>query len=243
MVNNIIAILDRVFDIITKNKEKNIITGEKIDQFSENFDSQIYKISKYNPNGISFTSLENEYSKKRYKKNRKKRILTNTNEVFKLEKKIINSIIGEDSDEIKFRAKYNKNDNIDIKTNSTRKLFSKSSFNFSIEAKAKKEKKREKEENMDYDRFNNTIFYEIKLRIPQGVEAKNFLENTVCAQYVDKDTKNDPESCDSWYDEEKLEVTCSCTKQGLIVNIEDKNIAKASKMMQFPLSKAFLCKK
>ena len=175
---------------------------------------------------------------KKYRKNRVIRILSGDNdcygnEVFTLDKNITSSILNKKTEGLEFVAKYNKNDNLLIETNPTRKIFSKSSFNFSInsinETNIKKENKDKDEELY----LKNIETYEIRLKIPDKRKVAHYLENTVCAQYSNGN-KADPKACVSWYDEKNFEVVCVCNKPGLIVNIEDKALANMSKMVQFP---------
>mgnify|MGYP000253181257 CR=1 FL=1 len=185
---------------------------------------------------------------KKYRKNRLIRVLSTDNEcgdeeVFTLDQNKTISLMNNKTEGVEFVAKYNKNDNINIKTDSARHLFSKSSFNFSINTinntNTDTKEDEEKDEKLNY---SNVETYEIRLRIPDKRKVADYLSETVCSQYSNGN-KADPSGCITWYDEEKLEVVCVCNKPGLIVNIEDKTVANASKMVQFPQTADHFCKK
>ena len=252
-IKQITEILNKVLNIIIKKQENNIITGEKLIQFNDEFDNQINKISSYNTQEISFKTLEDT---RRYKKNRMIRILSNNDnigyEIFNVNKNKTNSIINKESNSegLAFVAKYNKNNNLLIETNANRKIFSKSSFDFSFnpiyENQENEKRLLSNSKIEDSSNNNNLITYEIRLRIPEDEDALSMLENTVCARYTESGAnKNDtdPTSCFSWYDKFKLEVVCMCNSPGLIINLFDKGLSKASKILQFPFLIDSLSKK
>ena len=77
-IKQITETLNTVLNIIVKKQENNIITGEKLIQFNDEFDIQINKISSYNTQEISFKTFEDT---RRYKKNRMIRILSNNDNI------------------------------------------------------------------------------------------------------------------------------------------------------------------
>ena len=178
---------------------------------------------------------------KKYKKNRIIRVLSNdedcnNEEVFTFDKNKINSLMNNNSEGIEFVAKYNKDNNINVKTDSTRQLFSESSFDFSIKTIDNFNKK---DRNIQ-EKENNVQVYETRLKIPENKTAADFLSETSCSLYSTKN-RLDPSTCITWYDDIKLEVVCLCEGQGLIVNIHDKLFAALSKMKQFPQTSEHLC--
>jgi hypothetical protein len=183
---------------------------------------------------------------KKYKKNRYIRILSNEDEdcdeeVFTFDKNKTFSLMDNNSEGLEFIAKYNKNNNIDVKTDSTRKLFSESSFEFSIKTIDNSNGKKRNIQNKENDSSDIQI-YEIRLRIPDKKSAADFLSETTCSLYP-AGNRIDTSSCVTWYEEIKFEAVCLCEGQGLVVNIQDKNIAAASKIKQFPQIDQNFCNK
>ncbi len=74
------------------------------------------------------------------------------------------------------------------------------------------------------------IRYEIRLILPPSSKASDIHETT-CVQYNNKKPNT---SCESWYDSIFNEVICSCTQQGLTVNVLEKALSNMSKLIQFP---------
>ena len=84
------------------------------------------------------------------------------------------------------------------------------------------------------------IYFEIRLKVPNIGNNTDIVTDTTCVQY-DKNKIPDV-SCFSWYDSLANEVVCQCNKQGLTVNIMDKGLSNASKLVQFPSISIEICK-
>jgi hypothetical protein len=181
---------------------------------------------------------------KKYKKNRFIRVLSNDDncneeEVFTFDKNKTNSLMNNNTEGLEFIAKYNKNKNINIKTDSTTNIFSESSFDFSIKTIDNSNEKKRNIQDKENDSSNIQI-YEIRLKIPENKTAADFLSETSCSLYS-SGNRIKPLSCVTWYDDKKFEVVCLCEGQGLTVNIQDQSVAALSKMIQFPQTAEHLC--
>jgi len=78
---------------------------------------------------------------------------------------------------------------------------------------------------------NFELKFDIRLKLPP-IENKEILYNSTCVQYGSDKFPNT--SCETWFDIKTREVICSCSSQGLIVNILDKTLSNFSVLKQFP---------
>ena len=205
---------------------------------NNNYNNQFNKISSNNINSISIDNTQT-------KMNRRKRIRIlseNINEtcdeskVFCLNNKQITDIIQNNTgSSLGFKSQLNKNKNIPILTNSSRQIFSINSLDFEISMGDSKQNFR----RLDLEEFN--LNFEVRLKIPPNKNNNtDIIGETSCIQY---DNGVDPKiSCETWYDYTVYEVVCQCQRQGLIINIFDNVLSKASKLKQFPYFNIGMCK-
>ena len=230
---------------------KNIIPGQEIIFVNKNFNSQVNKVSLYNPNSIIVDYLDQENFGKINKNfiinkndnfNNDNNTNFNDNNLFPImeisRENVTNLIQGENSLNIGFKSFLYKNKNVPIKTNSKRQIFSTNALNFSMTI--------EKNKNLEqviiekYQKQGKKIIFEMRFDIPHGKDLDETIKNTSCIQF--DSSKNPTFSCESWYDNQKSQVVCLCEKFELTVNLMDEILADSNKLMQFPLIKNDTCK-
>jgi len=234
--------------IIKKINEKifnNSIVGQTIEVENNNFNSQFSKISKKNTKDLFVLNEESfDYKLKKYKKTkiRKLQIDNNSNNcdewmTFCLPSNSIKEILEkEDSEKIGFNSQLNKNKNIAIKTNNTRKIFSQNSLDFELQVDDPISKRFRKLESN-----NLFINYNIRLKLPDIKRNSSVVGDSLCVQYNKNDQDNPNISCETWYDYLTNEVVCECQKQGLTINLIDKTMSQLGILKQFKISTIDFC--
>jgi len=142
----------------------------------------------------------------------------------------------ENSENLGFNSQLNKNKNIAIKTNNTRKIFSENSLDFELKVNQSPYKRFR---NLDLKNLN--INFNIRLKMPDLQNHKDNIGNSLCVQYEKKDQQTPIVSCETWYDYSTNEVLCECQKQGLTINLMDSSISKISVLKQFSLLTIDFC--
>jgi len=241
-----IIIKQQIFiEIINGRIFNNTIEGQTIEIINNNFDSQINKISNTNTKDLFISSKDSvDYKFKKYKKTiiRKMQINNNTDDcedsmTFCLPSGIIKEILkNENSEKLGFNSLLNKNKNIQIKTNGTRKIFSKDSLDFELKIDEPKSKKFRK-----LDLKNLNVNYNIRLKIPDLQDQKSDIGDSLCVQYEKNNLESPTISCATWYDYLTNEVVCECQKQGLTINLMDSTISHLGILKQFTLLKIDFC--
>ena len=242
--------LQDILDILAQKLFNNIIPGQGVLVNNNNFDTQLNKVSINNPTNINIESDENNKKRKiniNNNRNRNRiRRLTGKNECQEGSVLCINSNLleglmkNETSSNIGFQSQLNKNKNLPVETNLTRKVFSENSLGFHLSIGNEKNLRRL--ESLD------SVYYEIRLKIPSESKTNTKVTDTACVQYANKNEGNNTNSkepsvsCESWYDDPLNEVVCYCKNQGLTVNMEDSFLSNVNKLSQFPLTKITLRK-
>lgn len=126
---------------------------------------------------------------------------------------------------IGFKSKVFKNKNVPIEFNSTQSVFSENSLDFGIGVADGHDKTlRFLSESSNY---MNNYNYEIRLKIPPNKNS-SVIDDTTCTEGANAKINY----CNSWYDSETNEVICVCNSQALISNVQNKNFANLSKLLQ-----------
>jgi hypothetical protein len=240
--------LQNILDVLGEKLFNNIIPGQGVLVNNKNFDTQLNKISKNNPTNICIES-EEQYKKRKInsKRNRirrlngKKECLEGS--VFGMKSDLLEGLMkNQTSTNIGFQSQLNKNKNLPIETNSTREVFSENSLGFELKIGNGNNLRELQLTSIE------TIYYEIRLKIPISSETYTEISDTVCVQYTKNDKKEKKYgkeplvSCDSWYDQVNYEVVCYCNHQGLTVNLKDPTLSAINISSQFPINKKNLCK-
>jgi len=179
---------------ITEHIFNNTIEGQNLEIVNINFDSQINKISNKNTKDLFILNDMSDQSKfKKYHKTKIRNLQLNNNSnncedsmTFCLPSNTIKDILeNQQSEKLGFNSQLNKNKNIAIKTNNTRKIFSETSLNFDI-----------KVDDSKFKRFRNlelkdlTINFNIRLKIPDLKSNISDIGDSLCVQYEKKIRKN-----------------------------------------------------
>jgi len=218
----------------------NIIEGQIIQFININFDSQVNKISNLNTKNIFVTNDESYNYKFRQTKKTTIRRLQNYNNVnqcdesmaFCLPSNILKEILyKQKSEKLGFNSQLNKNKNIAIKTNDTRKIFSENSLDFEIKVDDSKFKRFR---NLNLKELN--VNFNIRLKMPELKTNISDIGKSLCVQF-EKYKKETPYiSCDTWYDYIANEVVCECQNQGLTINLIDETLFRLAILKQFAIS-------
>jgi len=220
------------------------IVGQTIQIVNDNFNTQFNKISNTNTKDIFINEDSKNFLSKKYKKSKIRylSIDNNTNNcedsmTFCLPSEIIKKLLEkENSNNIGFNSQVNKNKNIAIKTNITRKIFSENSLDFELKLDGLSNKRLR---NLDMNDFN--IRYNIRLKMPDLKKNTSDIGSSLCVQYDKNDQANPNISCETWYDFIANEVICECERQGLTINLMDNTISQFGRVKQFTISKIDFC--
>ena len=227
-----LEVLQNNLDLLGKKLFNNIIPGQGVLFNNQNFDTQMNKISSNNPTNIC-VPFEEQIGRKKYKIRRLQGDdKFNEGGVLIMNSSLLGDLMkNETSSNLGFQSQYNKNKNLPITTNSTRKIYSETSLGFELLVG----------HNYTFIQSNTKkIHFEIRLKTPPNYNSNTSVSDTACVQY--SDGKNAEVSCDSWYDDRNNEVICFCEKQGLTVNVMDKTLSNLNKLKQFPPLSTGICK-
>jgi len=234
--------LQSILDILKEKLFNNIIVGQTIKIFNQNYDAQINRISKNNVRSICVSNSESKLIQKNYKRIRRVQYMYDclSDNVLSIDSDLLQNIMkNETSSFVGFQSQLNKNKNLPIDVSKERQIFSETSLDFILGIG---------DSNYKFRKLNTNdlnINFEIRLKIPSNKKNENNYSTDVgdstCVQYQKTDKKVFEIICETWYDEDESEVVCVCNKQGLTINIIDKVLSKFSKLKQFPSLGIELC--
>jgi len=248
VINEIDDLLVKQQKILRKINEQifnNTVVGQTIEISNINFNTQLNKISQNNIKDLSILiESPNDYKFKKFKKSNIRNIQRvydsdscDVSMTFWLPNKIIQLILEkENSEKLGFNSQLNKNKNVAIITNQTRKIFSENSLDFELKVDDSKFKRFR---NLDLKDLN--INYNIRLKLPNLKNYTSNIGDSLCVQYENKNQETPTVSCSTWYDYITHEVVCECQKQGLTINLMDSTISNLGILKQFAISQIDFC--
>jgi len=223
----------------------NSVVGQMIEIANVNFNTQLNKISKKNiKNLFILNESSNDYKFRKSQKSNIRNIQRVNNSdycddsmTFCLPNNIIKQIFEkENSENLGFNSQLNKNKNVAIKTNKTRKIFSENSLDFDLKVDDSKFKRFR---NLDLKDLN--VNYNIRLKLPSLKNYSSNISDSLCVQFEKNNQENPSVSCTTWYDYITNEVVCESQKQGLTINLMDSTISYLGILKQFAISDIDLC--
>jgi len=226
---------EKLINLSNTHIQRNIIPGENIYIFNNNYNTKISKLSTRNIFDLNMEyQEEGEFRNKNFLRRLNEKDFNENNcekmaFCFNKDKiiKYMDSTPNKKIAEIDFKLKLNKNRFLNVELNSTRRVFSETSLDFNIDFMGKDKKR-------ILTNTSSKINYEMRLKLNENSFINNTLiSDTACVKY--DENKNIDNSCESWYDEASLEVNCSCRNQGLVVNIMDKFVSNINILIQFPV--------
>ena len=244
-IKNLETLNDKVISCVS-NK---LISGESFSSKSPTVDIKLTKISNLNIIPISMDYEDDQKLFRRSKRKIKARFLQNQNDRTECDPDI--SVICLDKEKVKKMMNSSPQANIQFNGQlyKEKKLlieeeqFS-NSLNFHIFSPVENDKNKNSRillrnnQNENNDKIVDKIYFEVRLKFPKDKTIEE-LGPATCVQY--QDNKIAKPSCFSLYDLDTKEIICQCEKQGLTVNVLDKNLAKLSKIKQFPPLNRNIC--
>jgi len=223
----------------------NSIVGQIIEINNFDFNSLMNKISNTNTKDLFILNeYSNDYKFKKSQKIKVRKLQTDTiinscedSMTFCLPTNIIKKILEKENSEILgFNSQLNKNKNIAIKTNNTRKIFSENSLYFELKTDESSSKRFR---NLDLNDLN--VNFNIRLKMPDLLNITENVGESLCVQY-EKNNQDIPIiSCATWYDYIINEVVCECQKQRLTINLIHSTISHIGVLKQFSSSTLEFC--
>jgi len=223
----------------------NTVAGQTFEITNVNFNIQLNKIS--NKNIKDLFILDERFNKNIFKKSQNSygriiQIRNNTDNcddsmTFCLPNNILKQILEkENSENLGFNSQLNKNKNVAIKTNNTRKIFSENSLDFELKVDDSKFKSFR---NLDLKDLN--VNFNIRLKLPDLKNYTSDIGDSLCVQYEKNNQEAPSVLCSTWYDYLSNEVVCECQKQGLTINLMDSQMSQIGIFKQFEISKINFC--